>query len=279
MAEVIRRESMRFLMIVAALGLAMPVSAQSKLSSKQRKRDAFSELNAKRKTDQGSDAGLALRFFDALTGEPLRGAKVSADGESVMTNGEGRALLKWPAKLNKREDRRIVRVSKSGYVTSDIEVHFMAGTIFNNRFSISPALSPDRLRVVLDWGSSPADLDAHLIKQKRGRKQYHISYREMKSWRDVARLDRDDTDAFGPETITIDRVDARGDYTFVVHDYTNHHTSNAADMYKARATVQLYMDGQLKAQFRPPRGRGNLWSVFVLRAGKLTTVNKISRLR
>ena len=160
---------MRVFVILTALGLAMPATAQSKLNSKQRKRDAFSELNAKRKTNQGPDAGLALRFFDALTGEPLRGAKVSADGESVMTNAEGRALLKWPAKLNNREDRRIVRVSKSGYVTSDIEVHFMAGTIFNNRFSISPALEPKRVRVVLDWGSSPADLDAHLIKHKRGK--------------------------------------------------------------------------------------------------------------
>ena len=270
---------MRFLMIVAALGLAMPVSAQSKLNSKQRKRDAFSELNAKRKTNQGSDAGLALRFFDALTGEPLRGAKVSADGESKMTNGEGRALLKWPAKLNRREDRRIVRVSKSGYVTSDIEVHFMAGTIFNNRFSISPALEPKRVRVVLDWGSSPADLDAHLLKHKRGKERYHISYRYKTSWRRKAQLDRDDRDGFGPETITIRQVDPEGEYTYVVDDYSNHHRPQRANFYDAGARVLLYMDGQLKAQFRPPRGRGNLWSVFVLRDGKLTTVNKISRLR
>ena len=85
------------------------VTAQPQLNSKQRKRDALSELNAKRKTQQGSDAGLALRFFDALTGDPLVGAKVSARGESTRTNGEGRALLKWPSDLNNREDDRTVR--------------------------------------------------------------------------------------------------------------------------------------------------------------------------
>ena len=131
---------MRWMMIGVVLGLALPKTAQPQVNSKQRKRDAFSELNAKRKTQQGSDAGLALRFFDALTGDPLVGAKVSAGGESTRTNGEGRALLKWPSDLNDREDDRTVRVSKRGYVTSDVEVHFMAGTIFNNRFSISPAL-------------------------------------------------------------------------------------------------------------------------------------------
>ena len=155
----------------------------------------------------------------------------------------------------------------------------MAGTLFNNRFSISPALSPERLRVVLDWGSSPADLDAHLLKHKRGKERFHISYRYKKSWRDVARLDRDDTDGFGPETITVDRVDARGEYTFVVDDYTHHHQPHRANFHDARANVQLYMDGKLKAQFRAPPGRGNLWRVFTLHDGKLTVVNKVSRLR
>jgi len=270
---------MRVLAIVALLSFATPASAQSKLSSKERKRDAFSELNAKRKTNQGSDAGLALRFFDALTGEPLVGAKVSLKRESKLTSAQGRVLLKWPAKLNRREDRRTVRVMKKGYVTSDIELQFIAGTIFSTRFSISPALSPERLRVVLDWGSSPADLDAHLLKYKRGKKRYHISYRYKKSWRDVARLDRDDRDAFGPETITIDRVDPQGAYTYVVDDYTHHHQPQRANFHDARATVQLYMDGKLKAQFRAPQGRGNLWSVFALQDGKLEVINKVSRLR
>ena len=80
---------MRWMMIGVVLGLALPATAQPQLNSKQRKRDAFSELNAKRKTQQGSDAGLALRFFDALTGDPLVGAKVSAGGESTRTNGSG----------------------------------------------------------------------------------------------------------------------------------------------------------------------------------------------
>ena len=270
---------MRWMMIGVVLGLALPATAQPQLNSKQRKRDAFSELNAKRKTQQGSGAGLALRFFDALTGDPLVGAKVSAGGESTRTNGEGRALLKWPSDLNDREDDRTVRVSKRGYVTSDVEVHFMAGTIFNNRFSISPALPPERVRFVLDWGAKPADLDAHLLKYKRGKKRYHISYRYKTSWRRKAQLDRDDRDGFGPETITLRKVDPEAEYTYVIDDYTHHHRPGAANFLKSGARVLVYMDGVLKAQVLPPSGTGNLWSVFVLRQGKLKLVNKVSRLR
>jgi hypothetical protein len=65
----------------------------------------------------------------------------------------------------------------------------------------------------------------------------------------------------------------------VVHDYTHHHNAHAADLHKARATVQLYMDGTLKAQFRAPAGRGNLWRVFALHDGKLVTINDVTRLR
>ena len=262
---------MRLLVTVAILSMV----SNSCGTAKQRQSDPLKDRNAKRKTDQEPDRDLALRFFDALTGKPLADAHVSSHDQSEMTNHEGRVLLKWPANLNGQEDLRTVRVSRQGYITSAIELHFTAGTLFSTRFSISPALTPERLRVVLDWGASPADLDAHLIKQKR----FHISYRDMKSWRDVARLDRDDTDGHGPETITIDRVDARGDYAFMVHDYTHHHNAHSANFHEARATVLLYMDGRLKAQFRPPRGRGNLWNVFSLRGGQLTTENQVSRLR
>ena len=264
---------MRTITLVLTLAIAVPASAGNKPLLKERKRDAFSEMNAKRGDARGNDAGLALRFFNALTGAPVSGATVTFDGQQAVTSADGRALLSWPKNLNRREDRRIAKFRRKGYVDSDIELHFMAGTIFSTRFSISPALDPKRMRVVMDWGARPADLDAHLI--KRGNQGFHISYRKMKTYKDLARLDRDDTDAFGPETITVNRVDANGDYTFVIHDYTHRSQAHRADFRNAKATARVYLDGRLKAQFIPPVGRGNLWEVFKLSRGQLKAINRI----
>ncbi|MBK6681726.1 MAG: hypothetical protein IPG53_17880 [Ignavibacteriales bacterium] len=88
----------------------------------------------------------------------------------------------------------------------------MAGTIIRNRYSISPKMPLGYLRVVLDWGDSPRDLDAHLVKTNG----YHISYRNMMVSADgVAKLDRDDLDGQGPETITATSIDKNGEYLFL----------------------------------------------------------------
>ena len=99
---------MRVFMTLSLLGL----TTCAMTGVKERKRDAFSELNAKRAGGKKADAGLALRFFDALTGKPLVGAKVRAKSGAQTTDAEGRVLLPWPADLNRREDRRTVRVSR-----------------------------------------------------------------------------------------------------------------------------------------------------------------------
>jgi hypothetical protein len=239
-------------------------------SLKDRKRDAFSELTAKRGIT-GGDAGLPLRFFNALTGKPLNGAQVQFEGKTKKTDRKGRALFAWPSNLNRREDYRKATVRHGGYISSTVEVHFMAGTIFNNRFSISPVLKPRQMRIVLDWGDNPADLDAHLVKEG----QFHISYRKMRTWRERARLDRDDRDGYGPETITIDRVDGHGTYTFAVHDYSNRSNPRAANLRRAGSSVRVYADGMLAHQFIAPSGSGNAWVVFKIRKGQIVPVNQI----
>ena len=93
-----------------------------------------------------------------------------------------------------------------------------------------------------------------------------------------AQLDRDDRDGFGQRPSPFERSTLRR-VTYVIDDYTHHHRPGAANFLKSGARVLVYMDGVLKAQVLPPSGTGNLWSVFVLRQGKLKLVNKVSRLR
>ena len=69
----------------------------------------------------------------------------------------------------------------------------IAGTIFWNRFTVSPNIEMGSIRIVLDWDKKPKDLDAHFVKEG----DYHISYHNMKVSDDgSARLDRDDQNGF-----------------------------------------------------------------------------------
>jgi adhesin/invasin len=96
-----------------------------------------------------------------------------------------------------------------GRFRSDLKFEVMAGSIFQKRFSISPALDIRFLRVVLDWGAEPLDLDAHFVKDGA----YHISYRNMKSLADEsAALDRDARNGYGPETITVKEISKNASY-------------------------------------------------------------------
>ena len=123
-------------------------------------------------------------------------------------------------------------------------------------------------------GAKPADLDAHLLKYKRG-KRYHISYRYKTSWRRKAQLDRDDRDGFGPETITLRKVDPEAEYTYVVDDYTHHHRPGVAN-FEVGARPRVH-GRSTQSPGSSTVWNGNLWSVFVLRQGKLKLVNKVSR--
>jgi hypothetical protein len=150
---------------------------------------------------------------------------------------------------------------RPGYVSLDAELRFMAGALFFNRFSVSKALPPGKLRVVLDWGAQPRDLDAHLIREGA----YHISYRETRSYQDQVLLDRDDLDGFGPETITINQLSSQGEYRYFVRDFTR--SGRLAD---SKAHVRVYSERRLlKSYVIPSDIKGDEWEVFRVTHGQL----------
>ncbi|MBM65391.1 MAG: hypothetical protein CMH55_04060 [Myxococcales bacterium] len=250
---------------------AFAVIASPALSKEgsMRRADNFAEIDAIR----GDGGGLALRFYDAVTGKPIAGATVVLDSQSARTDRDGRAMLPWPKKLAAGDDARALRFTARGYITTDLKVRFQARTLFNNRFSISPKLpTPKHVRIVLDWGRRPADLDAHL--KKSG--SYHISYRHKKSYRDRVNLDRDDVDGEGPETITIRQVDDRGTYSYFVHDYSNRSQSNSSALSKSQGRVMVFGDGRLLHVFRvPSAGTGRTWEVFTIKGGEVRGVGRL----
>jgi uncharacterized protein YfaP (DUF2135 family) len=105
------------------------------------------------------------------------------------------------------------------------------------------------MTIVLIWGQDPSDLDSHLTGPKANvlntDDRFHIYYSNP-CWADTllnsrascaedwdsetsaavyndatAYLDRDDTDSFGPETITVYNL-IEGEYNYYVHHYENH---------------------------------------------------------
>jgi len=221
--------------------------------------------------DEMDTENFTLHFFNALDGKPIEGAAVEIDGVGLYkTDFEGK--LKFPRTA---EDGDLaVHFTAEGYIPTSISVEVVAGTIFGNRISISPVLAMGYFRVILDWGRNPADLDAHFTKDK----QYHISFRNMKVSEDgVAKLDRDDTDSWGPETITVKEIDSKSHYMFWVQDYSNRTDENSKKLSKSGASVKVYGDGKLLEYVTIPKGdRGNKWSVFEIKNGKIELTNYIT---
>ena len=203
---------------------------------------------------------ITLYFFDAETGREVRGAHVTFMGAQGRTDRAGRICFDHPQ--GELMDTRLqAHFKRQGYASMDAELHFMAGTLFFNRFTVTKILPPGRLRIVLDWDAQPTDLDAHLIKEGT----YHISFREMTSYRDRVQLDRDDRDGFGPETITINRLDPQASYRFFVHDYTR-----SGRLAKSKAHVRVYTEkGLLKTFTVPLKQQGHRWLVFRLEQGQI----------
>lgn len=224
--------------------------------------DAFASLNDT----------VTLRFLDAVKGTPISGAKVTFEGATKHTDSEGAVNFSEPEGLSE-DETRVARFEHPKYVHVNAKVRFLIGKVFFNRYSISPALPPGRIRVVLDWRETPRDLDAHLKRQG----VYHLSYRDMRNYKEQAWLDRDDQDGLGPETITVLKLAREGRYSYVVHDYTHRDKPTSRGLSQSRAHVRVYTtDGILQSFVVPSQGQGNHWHVFDIIDGQVRPVNTLT---
>ena len=139
-------------------------------------------------------------------------------------------------------------------------------------YAISPVMtSLDGMRVVLSWGEKPFDLDSHLIFPGG-----HI-YFDSKEGTD-ANLDVDDTDSYGPETVTISKTHFGESYIYAVQDYSNKGLPNSNYLSASKAKVFVYVGGSLVRSYSVPAGkRGNIWTVFKLNPnGEFEDINSVT---
>lgn len=137
--------------------------------------------------------------------------------------------------------------------------------------AVSPNLSTGEIRIVLTWGSTPSDLDSHLTGPEENTDSlFHVYYGDRNS--ELVNLDVDDTSSFGPETVTIERQ-INGVYRYSVHNFSN---NNDSELSASGARVQVFDTGGLIRDYQVPDGSGNLWTVFDMEGGNITTINTIS---
>lgn len=200
--------------------------------------------------------------------QKISGAQVviQRNGEqsiSSLSDGSGNALIGNNA--SDTNDSLII-IKKNGYST--LVVKCPCGGM---SFALSPTMKGlDSMRVVLGWGSSPSDLDSHMVYPGN-----HIFFDHKLG--DSGNLDVDDLDSYGPETITLTRRENGKSYIYVVHDYSDKYEPGTKNLSRSDAKVFVYVGETLVRTYYVPVGQsGNLWTVFkVNENGAIEDVNSL----
>ncbi len=166
-------------------------------------------------------------------------------------------------------------ITGDGYQVNYITLQVLGGRETEQQNgTINPILTSGETRIVLTWGDSPSDLDSHLTGPIAGEtERFHIFF--YNGGDSNTNLDVDDTNRYGPETITIKEIQA-GRYRYSVHDYSNQLNSHSTALSNSDALVKVYRGEGLVSEFHVPNQAGTLWSVFEIIEGEIHPINTMS---
>jgi tetratricopeptide repeat protein len=186
--------------------------------------------------------------------------------ESVVatTDAEGHAPLR---ELAATDPAALLIVRKSGY--SDLVAKCPCAGM---TYALSPIMDKlDGMRIVLNWGAHPSDLDGHLAYPGN-----HIFF-QHKDGTDALQ-DVDEIHGYGPETITMVRKHPGERYVYAVHDYWDKSSPETPALSASEAKVFVYVGQTLIRTYYVPKGlKGNIWTVFAISEdGELQDINTMS---
>lgn len=221
----------------------------------------------------GSASG---RIKDASSGSGVGGVhltvrkgsdnKVGSYVAEADTDSSGNYLLEL------EEGNYCVQVSKTGYIDNFENVSVMRNV---DRTGIDIIISTElsgEIRLVLEWESTPSDLDIYLKGNTDSGTNINVNYLNMKEYDSrgncVAELDVDDRNGNGPETITLYDID--GVYDVSVEDYT--HTETMADT-NVRVTIYLPDNTSQTITINHSIGSTDIWNVCSIDHGRITVKN------
>ncbi len=215
---------------------------------------------------EGTVTGVVI---DVDTSSPIAGVRVLVveSGESTTTDADGAFSIKAP------EGVATLRFTKTGYMFGDIIVTVVKDLEIEVTEAIVgyAPLATDEIRIVLSWGENPRDLDSHLYVPVANDEVY---FNNETAADDSANLDWDDTDGYGPETITITTRNA-GVYHYFVYLYAGDGT--IAD---SGAVVKVYTTSGLFRTYYASEANGNTadryWQVFDMNGSTFTEINEFA---
>jgi hypothetical protein len=220
------------------------------------------------------------RVVDSL-GNPVQGAQVKcwglgwyqqrwASGETgTISNG---TFTRIPVEVG------VVfkyQASKGGH-KSDI---FQAGPLAKNQeINVGDiVLDSPLVQITLTWGADPRDLDSHLTARVTGNETFHVywSSEGSLSYSPWANLDTDDTNGFGPEIVSISKLQ-QGTYRYSVRHFAGDGTIETSG-----AEVNVVIPDRGIYRFTPPTGQptnATIWRLFdlVVSANGMLTLNMIN---
>ncbi len=165
----------------------------------------------------------------------------------------------------------VASVEKDGFISEEFEFDVLSGaSLTEQEFHISPEMSGEGIRFVLTWGSSPSDLDSHLIGETGNGGYVHTYFgnREVtKNGSVVAELDVDDTSGYGPETLTLHETS--GEFEYLVDDFTD-----SGMIASSGATVKIYVGSSLYQTLTVPADVDDVWHVCTIRNGNIEITNR-----
>lgn len=166
-----------------------------------------------------------------------------------------------------------LRATRSGYVPVSTNVTLAGPNVEASTMFMSPSSGSVAWRFVLQWGARPYDLDAHLTgPDPQSQTRFHVYFadRGSASSAPYATLDVDQTDGFGPETITMVQA-FTGTYRYFVDNF-----SQDSPLKTSGAVVSVYRGNTFETSFTVPQQDGTVWQVFEITSGTLVPINVIN---
>jgi len=220
-------------------------------------------------TIRGS-ASVSGTIVNSQTGNGLTGATVSFTVDQPNSTSGSAALVV----TTDNSGSYTITDGPTGDFTGNVVAtnyfprHLESVTFSSGDNTIPPSTlvsQPDlgQLRIILNWGSTPYDLDSHFTGPTAGGSRFHIYYSRKTS--DGANLDVDDTNSYGPETVTISAF-VNGTYRYSVYNYSNKTSIGGSQIQSSPAKVEIYDHSGLIKMYNAPvfTGVGNTWQVFEL---------------
>ena len=191
---------------------------------------------------------------------------IQRNGESSaksLTNNQGRTTINsgFPDDSN-----TLLIIKKDNYSSLVVKCPCNDMT-----YALSPYMKNlDGMRIVLNWGKNPYDLDSHLTFPGN-----HIFFQHQIG--SSSNLDVDDTDSYGPETITIENKRFGEIYHYFVHDFSNKNDLNSNKLSASDAKVFVYVGQSLVKTYYIPKNKiGNVWNLFKINEnGEIIDINTV----